>query len=281
MTDTLPAAGRRFSFIQPLYLSFFSKELYQDVGRHWPGVGFSYLLFLLAVAWIPTMIQFHVSFGRFVRNDLPKITAQLPTIHITKGEVQVDPPGRYEIKDPDTGKVFLIIDPSIEALPLDNIPGDVVLLTHTKLIMRQSQSGETKVQDLAAIQEFSMTPADAQRWMQGMAGWAAPVCYPFFVLFSFIYRAVQALIYAAIGVAFAQAAHARLNYQSLIRLSAVAVTPAVLVDALVDLLRVHIPMWWLLCFIIAMFYVHFAVKAMADLEARHSTDAPMAPPPPI
>ena len=38
MTETPAAAGRRFSIVQPLYLSFFSKELYQDVGRNWPGV---------------------------------------------------------------------------------------------------------------------------------------------------------------------------------------------------------------------------------------------------
>jgi hypothetical protein len=127
---------------------------------------------------------------------------------------------------------------------------------------------------LAEVKNFSMTRDDAARWLAAFAQWAAPAFYPFAVLFSFLYRIVQALVYAAIGTAFAQSARAKLGYGTLLRLAAVAVTPAVLADVVRDLLRVPIPLWGLLCFLIAMFYLHLGVKAVA--EATPGTVPPPA-----
>ena len=35
---------KRYSIFHPLILSFFSKSLYRDVGKHWRGTGLLYLL---------------------------------------------------------------------------------------------------------------------------------------------------------------------------------------------------------------------------------------------
>ena len=277
MNEAAPTQARRFSFFHGLSLSFFSKEFYVDVGRAWPGIGFAYLLFLLAVAWIPLVLRVHVGFQRFLETDAPKIVAQLPNIHIAKGQVQVDPPGRYEIKDPGTGKLMILIDPSIEGVP-EQIPDDAIILTRSRLIVRE-RSGQTRIQDLANVQSFSMTREDAARWMQLAGRWLAVVLYPFALLFSFIYRIVQVLIYAAIGIAFANAAKVGLSYPNLMRLTAVAITPAVLVDVLRDLAAIPIPLWPLLCFIIAMFYLHFAIHAIRDAEAAAAMTVPPPAPP--
>ena len=278
MNEITPAPARRFSFFHALSLSFFSKEFYVDVGRAWPGVGFAYLLFLLAVAWIPLMVRIHVGFQRFLANEAPKVVAQLPHIHITNGQVQTDPPGRHEIKDPETGKVFDIIDASVETLNLDEFPSDVVVLTSSKLVMKQSNQRQTRIQDLAGVKSFSMTREDATRWLNLAGRWMAIVFYPFALLFSYIYRIVQVLIYAAIGIAFANAAKVGLSYPNLMRLTAVAITPAVLVDVLRDLSAIPIPLWPLLCFIIAMFYLHFAIHAIRDAQAASATAVPPSPP---
>jgi len=279
MNEAAPAPVRRFSFFHGLSLSFFSKEFYVDVGRAWPGVGFAYLLFLLAVAWIPLVLRIHTGFQRFVANEAPKIVAQLPHVHIANGQVQTDPPGRHEIKDPATGKIFAVIDASIETLNLDEFPADVVVLTRNKLVVKQSDQRQTRIQDLSNVQSFSMTREDAARWLQFAGRWLAIVFYPFALLFSFIYRAVQVLIYAAIGIAFANAAKVGLSYPTLMRLTAVAITPAVIVDVLRDLATIPIPLWPLLCFIIAMFYLHFAIHAIRDAEAASATAVPPPSPP--
>ena len=277
MNGTAPPA-RRYSFFHGLSLSFFSKEFYVDVGRAWTGVGFAYLLFLLAVAWVPLVLRLHIGFQQFLKTDAPKIVAELPAmIRIERGQVQVDPPGRYEIKDPSTGKLMILIDASIEGLP-EQMPEDAVILTRSRLIVRE-RAGQTRIQDLANVQSFSMTREDAARWLALGGRWLAIIFYPFALLFSFVYRVVQVLIYAAIGVAFANAAKVGVSYPNLMRITAVAITPAVLVDVLRDLAAIPIPLWPLLCFIIAMFYLHFAVHAIREAEAASAANAPPPSPP--
>ena len=263
---------QRFSFWHALYLSFFSKEFYQDVGRRWPGVGLVYLFFLLALAWLPLMLKLHAGMQSFARDQAPKIIQQLPRITITKGVVETDPPGRHEIKDPD-GKTFLIIDASMETLNLDELPSDVALLTRTKLVIKQSDRRQTRVQDLSGVQSFSMDRNDAQRWTRALSQWMAVVLFPFALLGSYLYRVCQLLFYALIGLALARGA---VTYPVVMRLTAVAVTPAVLVDTLKDLAPLPIPLWWLICFLISMFYLDFALRAMREPEPATQVPPPIA-----
>ena len=77
---------KRYSIFHPLVLSFFSKSLYQDVGRNWRGTGLLYLLLVLALVWIPTIIKGQLAMSRWVDGDSKEITKQVPAITITKGQ---------------------------------------------------------------------------------------------------------------------------------------------------------------------------------------------------
>jgi hypothetical protein len=46
--------------------------------------------------------------------------------------------------------------------------------------------------------------------------------------------------------------------------TAVAITPVVLLDTLRSLAEMKIPLWWPICFAIAMAYLFFAIKANAE-----------------
>lgn len=270
---------RRFSFYHPLWLSFFSKELYQEVGRRWSGVGFAYLLFLLAVAWAPLVVKMHLGISRYMNQLVSREAAQFPRISITNGEVNVEPPGPHRIKDPDSGKDFIVIDTELGGEAIDAIEGPAFIVTRNKLIAKQPQRNETRIWDLSGVKSFQMSGEDLQRWLRFLGNWMAALLFPLILLGSFVYRIVQALLYAAIGTAFAKGAPVALSYETLLRLAAVAVTPAVLVDTLKDVAGVQIPFWWFLCFLISMFYLHFAVKANAEPETLAAP--PGMPPSPI
>jgi hypothetical protein len=262
---------RQFSAFHALYMSFFSKALYRDVGRQWNGIGFLYLLFLLAVAWLPTLIQLHVGLTRFAAEVAPNLLRDVPHITITNGVVETEPPGPHTFKDPETGKPFLIIDTSVDMPDLDELEGDTVYLTRSKLVMSRTRRAETRIHDLSGVKEFSLTREDVEGWVRLATSWGAIVSYPILLAFSWVYRIVQALLYGAIGLAFARGASPPLDYGTVLRLAAVAVTPAVLVDTVKDLAAVAIPYWWLICFLIAMVYLHFAVSAVKE-------QAPITPP---
>ena len=267
---------RRYNIVQPYLLSFFSKDLYVDVARNWPGFGLVYLLLLLALAWVPTVVQVHLGVARFVEKNGQALVAQVPKITITNGQVSLDPPGPHYIKDPESGSVIVILDTSADIGVLGKYPEAVVLLTRTQVITREEKRGQTRVQDLAGINSFSLDQAGTRRFLSILKNAIGFIFYPFALLFSFIYRTIQVLLYAVIGLAMAGIAKSKIEYGTLVRLACIAVTPVILVDTVLGLLSATPPYWWLLCFIIAMWYLWFGVKAATEAPAA-SADSPITP----
>jgi hypothetical protein len=255
---------KRYSIFHPLVLSFFSKSLYRDVGKQWRGTGLLYLLLVVALLWIPTTIKVHLEFGRFVANDAAGITQQIPAITITRGQVSTDAVVPHYIKDPKTGAVLVMIDTSENASESGD-PAVPLVLTKTKLIMRKS-ARETQVYDLAGVQSFYVDRARVEGWLAVARRWFFPAFYPVAVLFSFIFRAIQILIYALIGLGFAAMFKAKLDYKTLMRLAAISITPVLVLNLLFELISFHLPGWTLLGIVIELIYLLFAVKINAEAD---------------
>ncbi len=260
------AQKKRYSVLDAVYMAFYSGDLYQDVAQRWHGVGAGYLLLLVALCWLPLLIKIHVGFSDFVSRDAPKIIGQIPPITIDKGKVSTTAKTPYFIKDPDSGKELAIIDTGGEITSLDGRQAKL-LLTQTKLITRQS-AAEVREYDLSQVQHFEITKEKVLGWLLSFKDLFVPILAPFAILGSYVYRMVQLLLYAAIGMGFASANKVKLEYGVLMRLAAVAVTPAMIVNAAYDLWGKAIPFWWLICFAIAMCYLFFAVRSAAVAPAR-------------
>ena len=259
-----PAAPpkKRYSVIQAIYMAFYSGDLYQDVAERWHGVGAAYLLLLVTLCWVPMLIKIHIGFADFASHDAPKIIGQIPPITIDKGKVSTTVDMPYFIKDPDNGKTVAIVDTTGQVTSLDGHPGVFLLLTQNHLITRQSNM-EVREYDLSQVQHFELTREKALDWLMTFKDLFVPILAPFAILFGYIYRILQQLLYAAIGMGFASASNVKLEYGTLMRLAAVAVTPAMIINTVSDVWGKSIPFWWLLCFAIAMCYLFFAVKSAA------------------
>jgi hypothetical protein len=246
-------------------MAFYSGDLYQDVAEHWHGVGAGYLLLLVALCWLPLLIKIHVGFAGFASHDAPKIIGQIPPITIDKGKVSTTVDMPYYIKDPDSGREMAIVDTTGQITSLDGRQAKL-LLTQSKLITRQSNM-EVREYDLSQVQHFEFNREKALDWLMTFKDVFVLILAPFAILFGYIYRMVQLLLYAAIGMAFASMSNVKLEYSVLMRLAAVAVTPAMIINAAYDLWGKGIPFWWLICFAIAMCYLFFAVKSVAAAQA--------------
>ena len=255
---------RRYGILHPLVLSFFSRSLYRDVGRNWRGVGFLYLLLLLTLSWLPSVIQLHRDLKGFAATFAPALLEQVPALRIVDGKVSIEEDEPYSIRNPLTGDPLAIIDTTGRTTSSAE-SGVPVLLTRSQLIIRKSRS-ETRVYDLSAIKDFSIDRQRAERWVAAITSWFAIVFYPLALVVSLAYRILQALLYAAIGIGFAKLLKADLAYPALVRLAAVAVTPAIALDTLRHSMSQPIAYWWFICFTIAMGYLCFAVNANAGSE---------------
>jgi hypothetical protein len=255
---------RRYNLFEPLVLALYAQSLYEDVGKHWKGLAFSYLLILEALCWIPSMVQMQVGLSDFVQKDAQAIISQIPKITIKDGEVTTDVATPYFINDPKSAAPIAIIDLTGKYTSLKNTKAKI-LLTKTQVIAEQSKN-ETRIYDLSSIKNFHLDRERVRGWVGIFSNWFAIMIYPFIVSFSLCYRMIQALLYGGIGLAFANNLRAPINYQASVRLAVMAVTPVVLLDTLLTMLKVHVPFWWFICFLIAMGYLYFGVRANAHPE---------------
>lgn len=259
---------RRYSIFHVPALSFFSKELYIDVGQNWKGVNFLYLLLLLAVCLIPAMINLHRGISNFVNNEAPAIVNQVPEITITDGQVSIKETQPYYIKDPDSDEPLAIIDTTGEIESLEETDA-FFLLTGNKVIIKESKF-ESRAYDLSNVKAFAVDSERITGWLHIGRKFLAVVLYPFALLSSYVYRIIQALIYAAIGLVFASFCKTTLSYASLIRLAVVAVTPSIIVGTILGLAEISIPYY--LYLVAALVYLFFAVKSISDIPEVHDDE---------
>jgi hypothetical protein len=253
---------RRYSIFHVPALSFFSKNLYIDVCRNWKGVNFLYLLLLLAVCLIPTMINLHRGISNFVDNKAPAFVNQVPEITITDGRVSIKEAQPYYIIDPESNSPLAVIDTTgrIESL---NDTDAFCLLTADKVIIKKSQF-ENRAYDLSNIEAFAIDGKQISGWLQICRKFLVAVIYPFTLFGSYMYRIVQVLIYAAVGLLFASWCNTKLSYTALVRLAVVAVTPCIIVSTVLGLAGIYIPGF--LYMVAALVYLFFAVKSNSGIS---------------
>ncbi len=257
---------KRYSILQPLYLSFYSRDLYRDVRKHWNGTGFLYLLLLLAITWVPVMVMVHRGIGEAVRREAPPYIEQVPTITILRGEVSIDRPVPYTISEPDSGIPLVVIDTSgkISSLEQTDAP---VLLTKNKFMYQQKHKAETRIYDLAGVEAFTLDRALVQKFVDLVRNYFALLAYPVALAASFVYRILQMLLYAVVGLLFAHVLKSALDYVTLLRLASVAITPVIILSMLRWITGIPVPAFGLLCFLVAMGYLYVAVKANTEPDA--------------
>jgi Protein of unknown function (DUF1189) len=262
---------KSFSMLRAFILSFYSRDLYREVAKKWKGPGLVYLAVLLVLCWAAQMLKMQTGITHFVKQDGAVFVHQVPDITISDGRVSTNVETPYYIKDRN-GTVVAIIDLTGQYTSLKDTSAKL-LLTRNHLMFRNN--GRIRSTDLKDVKSFHMDQARAEKWLHFVRTWVTIIFFLIALVFSFIYRTIQALIYALIGMLFASIMKVKLDYLTLMRLAIVAVTPAVIVDTVHGLWNIHTPLWSLVCFVIAMAYLAFGIKANAAGE----TEAPEQPAP--
>lgn len=252
----------QYRLIRAPILAFFSRSFYREVGLDWKGTGFGYLLLLLASCWVPLMMHYQSVISEFIENKAPQIIAQIPEITITKGEVTVDVEQPYKIIDPDTGTVLVVIDTTGKTTTLEEVQA-LAVVTKTEVRYRKSDI-ETRTFSLKTVENFIVDLQLVTTWVEIFRTYAAVVAFPFAVIGSFLYRVVQALIYASIGLLLARWCKTSLSYQVLLRLAVIALTPGIIISTVLTLIDVQIPWGGLFYFILTLAYLFLGVKAVAS-----------------
>jgi hypothetical protein len=248
-----------YPFFKKILHSFFSKDVYVHVGKMEPNrIGFRYLLLLLAIFWIPEIIKIHMSTMTFINAELPPFVERLPVITIRDGVASFDKPSPYILKDEKTGKDMIIFDESGQYTSLENTDAQI-LVTDSKLIYIKDKF-ETREYSFSKISHFSLTHEMILSW----ASWAkflSIFLYLFIVPCMFLYRAVQVLLYSLAGLIFQAILGTGYSYQTIYRLTILAITPAFVINKLFGYFDIDFTGWSFLCMAISLGYLFFGMKA--------------------
>lgn len=258
----LRANRRRYTIFHPLFMSFYSKDFYRDVAQNWKNYAFLYLLFLLALCSVVKTVKIHYDLSDFLTKHAPAFISQIPIVTFSNGKVSIDQDEPYFIKDSKSGVDIIIIDTTGRINSLNDTSA-VMLLTETKLIVKKSDR-QTQVFALSDIEDFRLDQDVVYGWLIIVQKWLAVVFFPFLVIGSFLYRLVQVLIYGIIGMLFASILKTDIEFQSLISIAIMAITPVVILDAFMGPPGISAVFWRFVCFLISMGFLFLGIKANSN-----------------
>ena len=259
---------KKYSLFHIPLLSYYSSALCRDVAFNWKGIGFGYLFLLLVLCWLVLVINVDNQVKKFFDEETPDLISQFPTITVEKGQASIEELQPYYITYPETGETIAIIDTtgSINSLDSAHAP---ILLTRTQLMFKKSEV-ETRTFDLSKIDHYVLDKETLNGWIAMIKSYLALVIYPFLLIGSFVYRIIQMLIYAAIGLLFASICKTQLEYNQLLRLSVVAVTPCIIIGTVVWSFGISLPMEGLIYFLFTMAYLFFGIKSVGETDKEEN-----------
>lgn len=264
---------KSFSIFHAPYMSFYSSDFYRDVYLRWTGTGFGYLLLLLLSCWTPVMLSFHYRLSDFIDTTMPGIVAQVPVIQITDGKASTPEAHLYNIKDPATGELIGIVDTTggTSSLTEANVK---VLVTETNLLILeqngliQEDDAKSRAYSFADIKDLTVTRDVMNSWLEVIRKVTIPVIYPFCIIGIYLYRILQVLLYAAVGLYFAFTMKAKGNYAAYIRVAVMAVTPCVILSAVLNVLQISFAFRGQVFLVMALGYIFFATKSVCGQSAE-------------
>ncbi len=255
---------KRFNFFHAIFLSFYSKSLYRQVGERWRGRSFVYLLVLLATCWIVAAFAFNYQFWQEVNQAAPTIIQQMPIITFTHGVASTKPDRPILIKTPEN-ILIAVIDVKNQFKEFEQSTAKIFMGSKTVQVKQDTYQTDTIRFPERLNGTFGSKEITA--FFHQMKKWAIPLLYIFTVIFgvigSYIFHVVQVLIYALLGLAFAALLKRKLNYAALLSLSLLAITPAIVLRTVLNLLELRFPLDFWLYFLVSMGYLYYAIKAMS------------------
>lgn len=254
---------RRYSILHAFFMCFYSPALYRDVGQRWRGVGLGYMLLLTLLVWIPITMMWHYRLTDFMHTDFPGLVSQVPQINVVEGKLSIDRPVPYIIIDPDNpDRNFLVVD--TREAPLSFAQADTeILVTRHHVTLKDNKTGKIDTltfSDHPQLMNLQLNHSDIVSLVQQFQErWLLVGIYLICVLLAWCYRVLQLLIYALVGMLFTGWLKTPKDFDFLLRISAVALTPSILIATLLDLFA--LPNIGFLAIGLTIFYLYFGLRA--------------------
>lgn len=265
---------KKYHIVESLFLSFYSKSLYQDVAREWKGLALGYLLLVMAICWLPFSYDFHRFLNQWSSEVMPGVIKQAPNITISKGKLSIDKPVPYAVKEPGDGATLVMFDTSGQYTSVEQANA-LILVTGDNLIIKDRAKSTTySLNSLTKGGDVKISKADLDYIIDKIVFWMSVLMYPVSVFVAFVYRFLEALLLGGVGLLVAKFLRVSLDYQASVRLAIVALTPMLIITTLMEYFSWPVSYVSVLSVILAVGYLLYAVYAQ---KLVNSSPAPQSP----
>jgi hypothetical protein len=143
-----PIDAPDYNYWQGFYLAFYSSRFYVDVIKRWSGFGMLYLWLLLAILTLPWSISLTQKINHHIDDTWLFPIEQMPLLVAQNGEISIDKPEPYFIKN-KAGDLAIEIDTNsdLKAFPED-YPTLFMFITKNKMFFRVTEADETTLNHL-------------------------------------------------------------------------------------------------------------------------------------
>lgn len=250
---------RQYNILQAIPMSFYSRRLYKDVAINWQGAAVWYLLFVLALSWIPFTIVAQYIVQKVYSEGSEEIVPQIPILTIKNGIMSTPESRPYSIVDPKTKQVLAVIDTTGHYKNLEEAHTNV-LITQTAIISK-TKPNQISIDELPKTLSAVIDPQVVNQYLKKYLPFMWILVFPVIVLLSFVYRLIQSLIYGLIGKIFAGISGVSLSYLQITKIVMVALTPVIVIMTILDFFNIAFPFQALFYFLLAMVYLFYGILA--------------------
>lgn len=250
---------KQYNVLQAIFMSFYSKNLYRDVANNWGGKAFFYLLFLLCLSWIAFVCVLQMGINEGYRKHSDAVIDQIPVLTIKDGKLSTPENKPYVIVNPDTKEKVFVIDTTGQYTSLEQAQAPV-LVTETQ-VFSQTKPNQIRIDQIPSNLSVAINPQTVNEYLKYYLGYAWIFLFILFVIISYVFRVLQSLIYALIGIIFKAIFKVSLTYGQLLVIAMVALTPVIVISTILDFLNVVLPYESLIGFLLSMAYLCFGIIA--------------------
>jgi len=285
---------KQYSSWQALFLSFWSASLYRDVAENWQGVGYLHLLFVVCLTIFFIALQTQVVVVPRAEQIADSVLSQMPNVTIEKGKLSIDKASPYVLTEPKSGQPIITIDTRPKPVSLEESKS-VFLVTSEAIYARKqpvrsypgqnnnqfslktdgqkspqltSEQGAIERFDISSVDHLQIDVNSGKLFLHSFFRWLGVLLFVTWLPFAFLFVVLQTLVYALLGKLFSSLASVDLSYSTLVRLSAVTLTPVLLLDSLIKVSGVSLTYWPWLSVLLALGYLYFAVIANASEQKQ-------------
>lgn len=259
----------KVGFFSQLIGSITNFQMYRYFFKRTMGKAILYLLLLSLIFGTATILRSMYDFNTGISQVMRYFQLEIPDFTLENGELNVQEEN-MPIYFGDTDEGILIIDTTgkTNESVLDAYPNGM-LVTKYEFIQKHNNSIER--QKFSVLRDFRVTKDSISGFLPLLRVINVFIVI-FGLLFHFVGKLISAILVAAAGLVICEIVKYRLPYDVQYKLSIYALTLPIILKAVVKILRVDIPFFWVLYYGIAVFYLW---KAITTIKENREIEGPI------